>query len=70
MINIFHKGLIVILGLALSLSLATWWRTRQELQAVTAANRFLRKTLGALTIAIVEKDRELDRFEQSPCDIQ
>jgi hypothetical protein len=68
MSGIFYKGLILFFSLALSLSVATWSRARRELQAVTAANEFLRKTLGDLTIAIAEKDRELDRLAGFPCD--
>jgi len=67
MIGIFHKGLILFFSLALILSAATWWKARQDLRAVTAANESLRKTLGELSIAITGKDRELDRLAQSPC---
>jgi hypothetical protein len=68
MSGIFYKGLVVLFSLALSFSVATWLRARQELQAVTVANVSLRKTLGDLTIAMAEKDREIDRMAQSPCD--
>ena len=68
MSGIFYKGLIVVFTLALSFSMATWLKDRQELQAMTVANAFLRKTLGELTIAIAEKDKELDRLAGLPCD--
>ena len=68
MSGIFYKGLILFFGLALCVSVATWLRTRQELRVVTGANLSLRKTLGDLTVAIVARDREIDRMVQSPCD--
>jgi hypothetical protein len=64
-------------GLALLASLAVWWQARRELdavrrelQAVTAANLFLKKTLGDMTIAITAKDKETDRLGHSPCNGQ
>ena len=68
MSGLFYKGLVLSFSVALSLSVATWFRVRQELQAVRVANEFLRKTLGELTVAIVEKDREIDRLAGAPCD--
>jgi hypothetical protein len=68
MSSLLYRGLIVLLSVALSLSLATWVRGRQEVQAVTVANESLRKTLGELTVAIAEKDKELDRMARSACD--
>ena len=62
-----YKGAILFLSVALCFSVANWVRARQELQAVTAANESLRKTLGKLIIAIGEKDREIDRLTGSPC---
>jgi len=51
-------------GIALTgVSGVGWWRARQELQAVASANESLRKTLGDLTLAITEKDREMERRE-------
>jgi hypothetical protein len=50
----------------LSVSTVAWWKNRQELQAIAAANDSLRKTLGDLTHAITEKDREIDRLAR-PC---
>lgn len=69
MSGIFYKGLTLFLALALALglSVATWLRARQELQAVTVANTSLRKTLGEMAIAIAEKDREIDRLAAPPC---
>jgi hypothetical protein len=64
-------------GLVLLASLAVWWHTRRELavvrrelQTVSAANLFLKKTLGDMTIAITAKDREIDRLERAPCNGQ
>jgi hypothetical protein len=66
-----------IAALALLASLAVSWQARRELdqvrrelQAVTAANQFLKKTLGDMTIAITAKDREIDRLENTPCNGQ
>ncbi len=64
---ISYKGLILFFSLALCASVATWWKSRQELQVETDANASLRKTLGELTIAIAAKDREIDRMAQLPC---
>jgi hypothetical protein len=68
------RGLALAAGLALLASLAVWWRARRELdevrqrlEAVTAANVFLKKTLGEMTIAMTAKDREIDRLAQAPC---
>jgi hypothetical protein len=49
--------------LALMVALATSWSDRQELQKVTAANDFLRKSLGEMTVAITAKQKEIDRLE-------
>jgi hypothetical protein len=54
-------------GLTLMLALASSWRDRQELQKVTAANDFLRKSLGEMSIAITAKEKEIDRLEQAGC---
>ena len=67
MSGIFHKGLILTLSVGISLALATWWRGRQELRAVTVANEGLRKTLGEMTVAITEKERQINRLSQMPC---
>jgi hypothetical protein len=50
------------------LSMMSAWRDRQELQKVTAANDFLRKSLGEITIAITAKDKEIDRLQQAGCE--
>ncbi len=63
----FYKGLTLLFASALGLSVATWLSTRQELQAVTVANTSLRKTLGEMALAIAEKDREIDRLAEPPC---
>ena len=69
-----YKSLIAIVGLALVLSLAVSlksWRdlqaARRELLAVTAANEFLKKTLGEMALAISAKDREIDRLAHVGC---
>ena len=56
------KRVTLAAGLALLLSLAVWRQARRELgavrrelQAVTEANIFLKKTLGDMTIAIYRK---------------
>jgi hypothetical protein len=59
--------LILILGSGLMLSMISSRRDRQELQKVTAANDFLRKSLGEMSIALTAKDKEVDRLEQAPC---
>jgi hypothetical protein len=58
---------MLLLSLALCLSVATWLRGRQELEAITAANESVRKTLGEMTVALADKDREIDRLSGSPC---
>jgi hypothetical protein len=60
--------LVLLLCLALAFSVATSWRDRQKLQAITAANEYVRKTLGEMTVALADKDREIDRLLKSPCD--
>jgi hypothetical protein len=67
MSSIFYRALMLFLGLAVILAVGTWWRARQELRIVTEANASVRKTLGDLTVAITEKDREIDRLTRSPC---
>jgi len=75
--NNLRKGVTVIAGLTLILSVTIWWKgrselsaARQELRAVTEANDFLKKTLGDLTVAMAAKDREIDRVRRSPCGAQ
>jgi hypothetical protein len=63
----FRIAAAIVISLALIPCVATWWKARQELQAVTTANASLRKTLGELTVAITEKDREIDRLTQANC---
>jgi hypothetical protein len=55
--------LILVMGTGLILSVISSWRDRQELQKITAANDFLRKNLGEMTIAISSKDKEIDRLQ-------
>jgi hypothetical protein len=65
--NKVHLGISACLGLALLFFSASWWRTHQEVRAITVANTDLRETLGRMTLAITEKDREIDGLSQSPC---
>jgi hypothetical protein len=37
------------------------------LQKVTAANEFLRKSLGEMSVAITAKEKEIDRLERAGC---
>ena len=69
-----HKGLILIVGLALISSSAFYLKTRRDLQAarrellaVTTANELLKNALGDITVAITAKDREIDRLEHAGC---
>jgi hypothetical protein len=66
-VRAFRIGLIVAGGLALLFSLASSWNERLELQKVTAANDFLRKSLGEMTLAITAKDKQIDRLEEAGC---
>jgi hypothetical protein len=59
--------LILVFGSALILSMISAYRDRLELQKITAANDFLRKQLGEMTIALTSKEKEIDRLEQSQC---
>jgi hypothetical protein len=68
------RPLTLVARLALLASLAVWWQARRELdearrelQAVTAANLSLKKTLGDMTTVITAKDREIDQLEHAPC---
>src|SRR6516225_2603783 len=69
-----HAILTVTLGLALIGALAFSWKTRRELNGlkqtqhqITDANDVLRKTLGELTIAITQKEKEIDKLHESAC---
>jgi hypothetical protein len=64
-----YKGVILFFSVALCFSVENWLRSEQEMQAVTAANESLRKTLGKLIVAISEKDREIDRLSGPSCDV-
>jgi hypothetical protein len=57
--------LILILGSALMLSLIFARRDRQELEKVTAANDFLRKDMGEMTLAMSAKQKEIDRLQEN-----
>jgi hypothetical protein len=60
--------LVLLLCLVSGFSVTTWWRGRQELQVIKAANEYVRKTLDEMTVALADKDREIDRLLKSPCD--
>jgi hypothetical protein len=58
---------MLLLSAGLCVSVTKWVTDRQELRAVLAANQTVRKTLGEMTIAIAEKDKDIDRLSVSPC---
>ena len=66
-----HTILTVILGLAVIVLVLLGRKTerelRQELHTITDANSVLRETLGNLTIAITDKDKQIDRLLGSSC---
>ena len=64
-----ERALVLVFALAMTIAAAGWWSGRRELQAMTAANDFLRKTLGDMTVTIAAKDREIDRLQQTPCEV-
>jgi hypothetical protein len=67
----FYKTGLVVVSLALAFSVVAGLRSgqesRQQVDRVTAANQFLRKTLGEMTIALTQKEKEIDRIQRSPC---
>jgi hypothetical protein len=63
----FCTGAIAALLLALSVGFNTYSKVRAELQSATESNRFLRKTIGDMTVAMTEKDKEIDRLSGVPC---
>lgn len=65
--NFVLAGLVLMLTAALSTEIIRGSNDRSEMQAITAANKSLRNTLGELTAAIAEKDREMDRLEEAAC---
>ena len=70
--NKIYKFSTIALSIALLLSLATSWKVQRdvdrELRIITGANELLRKTLGDLTVAITEKNKEIERLGNSSCD--
>jgi hypothetical protein len=60
-------GVILALLIALGAGLVTWLNQREMLHETMTANDYLRKTLGEMSMAITEKDRELDRLSQHRC---
>src|SRR6202021_2060130 len=57
--GVIYKVLILVLSLALGISVTTSVRTRQEMQAMTASNETLRKTLGDMSIAITDREKDI-----------
>lgn len=57
--------LLAMFAVAFSSTVSSW-KDRQEMRATMDANISLRKTLGDLTHAITQKDREIDRLSR-PC---
>jgi uncharacterized protein HemX len=68
--GILYAGLIVLFALALGVSVTNWVRAKQEMQEMTTSNITLRTTLGDLTHAISERDREIDDLEQRACNTE
>ena len=68
--GVVYKGLLFVVSVALVISLAVVLRFREQLLTATRANKLLRQTLGSMTVAITEKDRQIGRLEQSPCATQ
>lgn len=70
--NKIYKFSTIGLSIALIVSLATSWKVQKdmqhELRIITGANGLLRKTLGELTIALTEKDKQIERLGNSSCD--
>ena len=66
-----HAAVTLILALALLSSLIVWRKTqrdlREQLNIVSDANNALRESLGELTVAGTDKDKEIDRLLQMPC---
>lgn len=72
--RILHTTLTAVLGLALIGLFSLSWKTQRELNAlkqtqhqITDANEDLKKTLGELTIAITQKEKEIDKLHESSC---
>jgi hypothetical protein len=68
--------LIVTLGVALIVCLTIVWRARQEMghmkqefHEITDANEVLKTHLGDLTLAITQREAEIDRLRSSRCEI-
>ncbi len=71
------KAPVLLAGVALMVAVAVCVESRRQLldvqrqlQGVTAANEFLKKTLGEMTVSIAAKDRQIDRLEHAGCDGQ
>jgi hypothetical protein len=65
--KLLYIGAICVLGLALTFSLVTYMGARRNLRMVTSANKFLKKTVGEMAVAISAKDREINRLTELPC---
>lgn len=52
---------------AVGVSMQNARKMRDRVESLRSANEFLRKTLGDMTIAVTEKNKELDRLAQTPC---
>jgi len=71
------KAPVLLASVALIVSVAVCVQSRRQLlevqrqlQGVTAANEFLKKTLGEMTLSIAAKDRQIDRLEHAGCEGQ
>lgn len=63
-----HTILTVVLSAALIVSVAGWLRTnrqlRQQIQEIEDANHHLKEALGDLTVAIAQKEKQIDEMQQ------
>lgn len=63
-----HTIMTVILSAALIVSVAGWLRTNRELrrqiEEIEDANNHLKEALGDLTIAIAQKEKQIDAMQQ------
>jgi hypothetical protein len=65
--GVIYKGLILVLTLALGVSVTLSVSARQEMRAMAASNLTLRKTLGDMSIAITDREKDIDRLSSFSC---
>jgi predicted nucleic acid-binding Zn-ribbon protein len=65
-----HAALTVILIVVLVVSYIQWRRAQrqleQKLQTLTDANSTLKESLGELTTAITEREKQIDDLQRTP----